>query len=194
MRKGPPRYDLPRAAPEPLRRVQLFVNTTDHERTRELLGSPSQVQDWLGTHVRGPLRVGPAGAERARRFRQTLRDLIGGGSPDARAQLEETARRARLTVFLDPPRIAAQAQGLDGALGELAAITYEAMRDGSWSRLKACRNCGFLYWDASRNRSAAWCSMHLCGNRLKVRRHRSLQRFEALKEAHPGPSRAKTTS
>jgi predicted RNA-binding Zn ribbon-like protein len=173
MGRRPPRYDLPRAAPEPLRRVQLFVNTTDHERSRELLGSPSQVRDWLGTHVRDPLRVGAAGAERARRLRQTLRDLIGGGSPKARAELEETARRARLTVVLDPPGLAAQAQGLDGALGELAAITYEAMRDGSWSRLKACRNCGFLYWDASRNRSAAWCSMQLCGNRLKVRRHRS---------------------
>jgi predicted RNA-binding Zn ribbon-like protein len=171
--RRPPRYDLPRAAPEPLRRLQLFVNTTDHERSRELLGSPSQVRDWLAEHVRDPVQVGAAGAARARALREALRELHGGpGTPSARAQVEDVARRARLTVSLDPPRLVPQAPGLDGVLGELVAIAYEAIRDGSWSRLKPCRNCGFLFWDASRNRSATWCSMQLCGNRLKVRRHR----------------------
>jgi len=32
-----PRYDLPNAAPEPLRLVQLFVNSLDHEHGREWL-------------------------------------------------------------------------------------------------------------------------------------------------------------
>lgn len=170
--RSPPRYDLPRAAPEPLRLVQLFVNTTDHERSRELLGSPSQVRDWLRAHLRDPGRVGAVGAERARALRAALHDLVRAGSPQAQAQLEEIARRARLTISLDPPHLTAQASGLDGVLGDLVAVAYEAMRDGSWSRLKACRNCGFLFWDASRSRSATWCSMQLCGNRLKVRRHR----------------------
>jgi CGNR zinc finger/Putative stress-induced transcription regulator len=169
---GSPRYEIPRAAPEPLRLVQLFVNTTDHEGSRELLGSPSQVRRWLGEHMRDPGRVGPVGAERARALRAALHDLIRVGSPESRAQVEEIARRARLTVALEPPRLAAQAPGLDGVLGALLAIAYEAMRDGSWTRLKACRNCGYLFWDGSRNRSAAWCSMQLCGNRVKVRRHR----------------------
>jgi predicted RNA-binding Zn ribbon-like protein len=152
--------------------VQLFVNTTDHERSRELLGSPSQVRDWLSVHVRHPGRVGPVGAERARALRAALHDLIRTGSPEARAKVEEDARRARLTVSFDPPHLAPQSRGLDGVLGDLIAVAYEAMRDGSWSRLKACRNCGYVFWDASRNRSAAWCSMQLCGNRIKVRRHR----------------------
>jgi predicted RNA-binding Zn ribbon-like protein len=166
------RYDIPRAAPEPLRLVQLFVNTTDHDGSRELLGSPSQVRGWLGEHLRDPGRVGPVGAERARALRAALHDLIRAGSPEARMELEEFARRAHFTLSLDPPRLAPRARGLDGVLGELLAIAYEAMRDGSWSRLKACRNCGYLFWDGSRNRSAAWCSMQLCGNRVKVRRHR----------------------
>src|SRR5918999_1778385 len=110
----PPRYDLPRAAPGPLRLVQLFLNTTDHEHTRELLGSPRALRGWLTE------------------------------------------------------------QGLDdpGALGTVLAVVYDALRDGSWSRLKTCRNCGWAFWDESRNRSATWCSMQLCGNRLKVRRYR----------------------
>jgi predicted RNA-binding Zn ribbon-like protein len=171
--RRPPRYDLPRAAPEPLRRVQLFVNTTDHEQSRELLGSPSEVREWLAANVRDPGAVGAAGSERTRALREALRDLAGGAdSPAERAAVEESARRARLSITLERPRLVAQAQGLDGVLGELVAIAYEALRDGSWSRLKPCRNCGYLFWDASRNRSAAWCSMQLCGNRLKVRRHR----------------------
>lgn len=170
--RRPPRYDLPRAAPEPLRRVQLFVNTTDHDHSRELLESPSQVRDWLTAHVRDPVRVSPAGAARARALREAFRDLLRGGSPEATALVEEAARRARLAVSLDEPRLVPQAPGLDGVLGELVALVYEAMRDGSWTRLKSCPNCGWSFWDASRNRSAAWCSMQLCGNRSKVRRHR----------------------
>jgi predicted RNA-binding Zn ribbon-like protein len=170
--RTPPRYDLPRAAPQPLRLVQLFVNTTDHETSRELLGSPPHLRNWLRAHLRDPGRVDPVGAERARAFRAALHDLVRTGSPEARARVEDVARRARLTVSLDPPHLAPQAPGLDGVLGELVTVTYEAMRNGSWSRLKACRNCGYLFWDASRNRSAAWCSMQLCGNRIKVLRHR----------------------
>jgi predicted RNA-binding Zn ribbon-like protein len=171
--RRPPRYDLPRAAPQPLRLVQLFVNTSDHEHTRELLGTPEQVRVWLAEHVHDPGRIGPAGAERARALREALRELLRGDNRAARAQVEETARRARLTVALDPPQLVPQASGLDHALGEVVAVAYEAMRNGSWNRLKACKNCGYSFWDASRNRSATWCSMQLCGNRLKVQRYRS---------------------
>jgi predicted RNA-binding Zn ribbon-like protein len=152
--------------------VQLYVNTTDHEHTRELLGSAPDVREWLATHLRDPGRVGARGAMRARSLREALRDLVGTGSVSRSVDLEDAARRAKFTVALDPPRLVSEAPGLAGVLGDLVAIAYEAMRDDSWSRLKACRNCGYLYWDASRNRSAAWCSMQLCGNRLKVRRYR----------------------
>jgi predicted RNA-binding Zn ribbon-like protein len=153
--------------------VQLFVNTTDHEQSRELLGSPAEVRDWLAANVRDPGALNAGGAERTRALREALRHLVGAaGSRAARAEVEEGARRGRLSITLEGPRLVAEAQGLDGVLGELVAIAYEALRDGSWSRLKPCRNCGYLFWDASRNRSAAWCSMQLCGNRLKVRRHR----------------------
>ncbi|MCL4825828.1 MAG: CGNR zinc finger domain-containing protein [Caldilinea sp.] len=31
--------------------------------------------------------------------------------------------------------------------------------------------CGWLFFDASRNRSRRWCSMEDCGNRAKARLH-----------------------
>jgi predicted RNA-binding Zn ribbon-like protein len=49
------------------------------------------------------------------------------------------------------------------------------MLDGSWSRLKACRQCGWAFYDYSRNRSGSWCSMQLCGNRTKTRAYRRRQ-------------------
>jgi predicted RNA-binding Zn ribbon-like protein len=58
------------------------------------------------------------------------------------------------------------------ALDEVTAIVLTAMLDGSFGRLKACRNCHWAFYDYSPNRSAAWCSMQLCGNRRKVRDYR----------------------
>jgi predicted RNA-binding Zn ribbon-like protein len=46
------------------------------------------------------------------------------------------------------------------------------MLDGTWGRLKACRNCHWSFYDRSPNRSATWCSMQLCGNRTKTRAYR----------------------
>jgi predicted RNA-binding Zn ribbon-like protein len=54
-------------------------------------------------------------------------------------------------------------------LGEVVAIAFAALFDGSFARLKACRNCHWSFYDYSPNRSATWCSMQLCGNRRKTR-------------------------
>jgi predicted RNA-binding Zn ribbon-like protein len=62
------------------------------------------------------------------------------------------------------------------ALDGVVAIALGAMLDGSWSRLKACRNCCWSFYDYSPNRSATWCSMQLCGNRTKTRAYRRRQR------------------
>jgi predicted RNA-binding Zn ribbon-like protein len=53
------------------------------------------------------------------------------------------------------------------------------MLDGTWVRLKACRNCHWSFYDYSPNRSATWCSMQLCGNRTKTRAYRSRRRDSA---------------
>jgi predicted RNA-binding Zn ribbon-like protein len=62
--------------------------------------------------------------------------------------------------------------GVDGAFGRIVAIVFKAMLDGSWARLKACRQCGWAFYDTSKNRSGSWCSMQICGNRTKTRAYR----------------------
>ncbi|MBV8670321.1 MAG: CGNR zinc finger domain-containing protein, partial [Candidatus Eremiobacteraeota bacterium] len=58
-----------------------------------------------------------------------------------------------------------------------------SMLDGSWARLKVCRDdtCRWAFYDRSKNRSSCWCLMSVCGNRSKVRRHRQ-QRSRTTKK------------
>jgi predicted RNA-binding Zn ribbon-like protein len=173
-----PRYDVPKAAPEPLRLVQLFVNTVDLEHEREWLADPRALEAWARERQLVPagLRFTQSDLERALELREAFRALLRG-RPSARAVaiVEDSARAARLTVELDvgaPPSLKPQAGGIDGLRGHLVAVAFAAMLDGSWARLKTCRNCRWSFYDESKNRSARWCSMQLCGNRLKTRAYR----------------------
>jgi predicted RNA-binding Zn ribbon-like protein len=44
-------------------------------------------------------------------------------------------------------------------------VTYEDN-----TRIKQCPNCGYLFVDNSKNKSRRWCSMEICGNRVKAQR------------------------
>jgi predicted RNA-binding Zn ribbon-like protein len=158
-----PRYDLPKAAPEPLREVQQFVNSVDLEHGF----------DWLPDWLAG--RGLPTELERARRLREALRSLVlaNNGFPLEPAALElvnTAAARLPLQLAADGSLQVGEAHD---ALDEVVAIAFGAMLDGTWPRLKACRNCCWSFYDYSPNRSATWCSMQICGNRKKTRAYRS---------------------
>jgi predicted RNA-binding Zn ribbon-like protein len=157
-----PRYDVPNAAPEPLRQVQLLLNTTNVESGDDWL------PNWLAEHgVRGEL-------ERARELREALRALVlanNGFALAADALRVVNAEAERLTVRVDAGR-RVQLDGGADALAAVCAVALGAMLDGTWGRLKACRNCHWSFYDNSPNRSATWCSMQLCGNRTKTRAYR----------------------
>jgi predicted RNA-binding Zn ribbon-like protein len=38
------------------------------------------------------------------------------------------------------------------------------------NRIKQCVNCGYLFFHTLKNKSRRWCSMEICGNRVKARR------------------------
>jgi predicted RNA-binding Zn ribbon-like protein len=161
-----PRYDVPNAAPEPLRQVQLLVNSTDVENGLDWL------PDWLAERGAG------AELERARELREALRALVlaNNGFALEREPLRiVNAAAARLALRLDADRhvhVEANSDPLDAVV----AVALAAMLDGSWGRLKACRNCHWSFYDRSPNRSATWCSMQLCGNRTKTRAYRRRKR------------------
>ena len=182
--KGP-RYDVPKAAPQPLRLVQAFVNTVDLENEREWLPDPDALAAWAGERGLVPERTRFTDRElqQALDLREAFRALLAANRDrrrDAAALglLTETARAARLSIVFEAgaPRLEPEAGGIDGLCGRLVSVAATAMLDGSWGRLKACRNCRWAFFDESKNRSAHWCSMSLCGNRLKTRAYRRRHR------------------
>jgi len=54
-----------------------------------------------------------------------------------------------------------------------AVLAWDAVRRESPGRLRPCANteCARFLLDHSRPNRARWCSMALCGNRMKARRH-----------------------
>ena len=166
-------------APGRLALVERFVNTVDHEHGREMLSSPERLRDVLGLQ-RG-LRIGTADLRRALEVREALRSLAlenngGAADPHAVGVLEDAAARGGLVIRFEAgvSRLEPAAHSVDGALADLVGIVHTAMADGTWSRLKACRRdvCGWLFYDRSRNRSAVWCQMAVCGNRVKTKAYR----------------------
>ena len=70
-------------------------------------------------------------------------------------------------------------------MATLLGILHEAQLSGDWSRMKACRHCEYAFFDRSKNRSAAWCAMSICGNRTKNRAYYRRRRTSDERRGHP---------
>jgi predicted RNA-binding Zn ribbon-like protein len=180
----PPRYDVPKAAPAPLRIVQELVNTTDHEFGRELLPTAAALTAWLAEHRLPAAHATSDDLRRTHVLREALRALLVANAGErlhdgAVERLNEIAATAEVTLRFSAngsAGLAPQGRGVSAAHGRILAIVHGAMTDGTWPRLKACRQCAWAFYDFSKNRSATWCSMQLCGNRLKTRAYRARRR------------------
>ena len=174
---------LGRQAPGDLALVQRFLNTRwdlDHG-NRETLDRPAALAVWMRRNdlVSARARASEPDLERALAMREGLRALAFANAEQpfdtsALEAMHALSRDLPLEIQLDPagPRFLTDAvAGVLGGLGRLVAIAASAMLDGSWQRLKACpgRHCGWVFYDYSRNRSARWCSMNVCGDREKSR-------------------------
>lgn len=54
---------------------------------------------------------------------------------------------------------------------EVLRSTADLLLQMNSARLKQCGGCGWLFYDTSRTGARRWCTMQLCGNRAKARRH-----------------------
>ena len=73
----------------------------------------------------------------------------------------------------------APSEPLETPLRAVALSIGELLVSVDLSRVRECPGedgCGWLFLDASRNGGRRWCSMQVCGNRAKVRRHQAGER------------------
>jgi predicted RNA-binding Zn ribbon-like protein len=172
-------------APDQLELVREFVNTYDADDDTERLSDPAALTAWLDAHDLGAERATAADLARAVELREALRAILlhHGGmelDPAAPSVVDAAAGRAQLSVCFDDhghASVVPKAPGVDGSLGHLLATITAAQQEGTWARLKVCpaEDCRFAFYDTSRNRSAVWCDMKVCGNRHKVRTFRERQ-------------------
>lgn len=96
------------------------------------------------------------------------------GSPCVR-RMEEGPERPRLQMV--PLR-----RGLPAVLADIAGTFAEAVSNGDPVRIKTCQNrdCGWIFYDRSKNRSRKWCE-DTCGNLIKVRRFRQKKNHQPHK-------------
>jgi predicted RNA-binding Zn ribbon-like protein len=172
------------SAPGRLETVRKFINTKDVESGADKLADPEGLAAWLTDA--GLLGEAPdVTAEELRlsvEVREALRSLAAsnhGMPPNAASVdvLNDAARAAGLQLSFTSggAGIESSAPGVLGGLGRLLSFVADAMNDGTWTRLKVCMNeeCAWAFYDHARNRSAKWCDMSVCGNRMKARAYRA---------------------
>jgi len=168
-------------APGRLELLQRFINSYNHDLPLEWdrIGTPKRAQAWLRQKrlVAAGDRISDVDVARLRELREAMRALAianqGGQSGAAAADVvRRVSDVAQLSVVIDGTgRTALEpaGRGVDAAMATLLGILHEAQLTGHWSRMKGCRQCGYAFFDRSKNRSAAWCAMSICGNRTKNR-------------------------
>lgn len=173
-------------APGDLALVQAFANSfwdllAGHP---ELWPTPAALGQWLIERglLEPRISLDQADLQRALDVREGLRALLFANNgadvdPDALERLNRALHGPGLFVQLSPsapPVMRAWHRDLDGALAMIATIVARSQLDGSWRRMKACRGeqCGWTFYDHSRNQGGNWCSMSICGSRSKARAYR----------------------
>jgi predicted RNA-binding Zn ribbon-like protein len=181
--------DETKPAPMPLLLVQSFVNTREGDSATDLFLEPATARQWL--QAAGLVDPGEAPSDRdlglVRDVRESIRALLvhnAGGAAPTDSQLQPLADLAPSCHF-------AARVGMTGVVelrgdrgghpidfARLLLTIRDAQDDGTWARLKACRNgdCVWAFYDRSHARRGLWCDMAVCGNRIKNRNLRARRR------------------
>ncbi|MEV5571515.1 CGNR zinc finger domain-containing protein [Spirillospora sp. NPDC052269] len=180
-----------------------FVNTLDVETGADEIETPGRLAAWLDenglTQALPAVQAATATGDDlvlARDLREGLRaamhDHHGPSDPSGPRfppGLEDALTALPLRVTLDggrPRLVPLGSTAVREGLARIAAAIMDAVADGSWPRLKVCQEstCRWAFLDTSKNRSRAWCSMRVCGNRTKTRAYRA--RLRTPDHADPG--------
>jgi predicted RNA-binding Zn ribbon-like protein len=129
----------------------------------------ARARAWLAT-------VGGLGTEaelrHVREVRQALQAVVRGEQPpDVLAPALQGA--ACIPAMMDGQITWTLSVPPERELAVQAVLTWDALAKRGPGRLRPCANdeCRLFLIDRSKANTARWCSMAVCGNRMKARRH-----------------------
>jgi predicted RNA-binding Zn ribbon-like protein len=181
-------------SPNTPRHVQLVLdaaNTLDVELGTDAWRTPSDLARWLDEHHEHDEHdehdepdAGKTSTSSGRISKEQhaaavrLRDALRAAILERRApEFGDLARPFPLRVELGDgmPALAPVSTAPIRGVAEILACMAKSGYDGTWQRIKICPadDCRMAFYDESRNRSRAWCSMQVCGNRTKTRNFRA---------------------
>jgi len=194
------RYGL-REAPAGLTLVQDFLNTRAiGGYGADLLGDRVAASSWASAAVerwavdRGidppEFALSASDVRHLRELRATFERLVGGpeyGGPERDGTngfgvIDGASVAAPISATLVPGTgevaLAPSGSGWRWLASALWIETYRSQQNGTWPRLKRCRNpeCGSTFYDGSRNNSGVWHDVRTCGNVANLRASRARRR------------------
>jgi predicted RNA-binding Zn ribbon-like protein len=176
-----------------------LVNTL-RERWRrrvETLVTPDDLGLWLvqAQLLAAPQRVTPARLGEARELREAIDACVqaavgGAAAPQAGVSvidgwLAHAGARAHLALAGDGTPVLGELAPDDALRRALGAVALDAARmlgtreEAARIRICASQTCSARFYDRSPGARRRWCSMALCGNEAKARRHRERSRGAA---------------
>jgi predicted RNA-binding Zn ribbon-like protein len=147
------------------------------------LADPARARAWLAS-------VGGTGTEAELRHllqaREALQAVVRGDQPPA--VLAPLLKGASCLPALTGGQVTwTLSVSPDRQLAVRAVLAWDTLAKNSPRRLRPCANdeCQLFLLDHSKAGTARWCSMAVCGNRMKARRH-----YQRARNAPPVPSAA----
>ncbi|MBV8194833.1 MAG: CGNR zinc finger domain-containing protein [Candidatus Dormibacteraeota bacterium] len=176
-------------APGRLGLVEELVNSVELPDGEDELATPATTARWLRAHGEHAAVVTEAERVRLVDLREALRDLleVNGGAAVAPERIQVVtqminAAGLNTVISAEGARLVPGGQGVQRFIGEIAVAMVAATTDGTWRRLKVCRNdqCRWAFFDNSKNSRRAWCSMQSCGCQSKSRAYRARKRQDLV--------------
>jgi len=185
-------------APGTLEVVRTFLNTwripNDTREPIDELVSLSAMQrfysTWFGDSAgNSEIYIVP---ESVRQLRADLRSILGTSDM---LVLSRWLSRQPVEVMLSPdaegmPILTYRPAGVQGCslCAKVLALVVEAIARSTWTRLKACPDCQWVFYDHTKNKNKVWCLMtasgpqgRSCGSISKVRSFRERQKVRVPK-------------
>jgi predicted RNA-binding Zn ribbon-like protein len=172
-------------APDGLALVQSLLNTRAIGRkAADLLASVDTADEWLRSAMAAWAEKTGRQSSREPQLRESdvaalialrgeVRELVAGGRSNPSSSEIAVVADENGALRLEPLGV-----GVGRTASTIWMEVFLAQQNGTWPRLKLCRNeaCGSAFYDRSRNSSGVWHDVHTCGNVANLRASRERKR------------------